>query len=150
MVEGSITFGSPRFPRLESCQQRHGEEDEAVPAVDPLPPAPIFWHREQRGDTHTDPSACTGTPIRACRWSATCADMGRCMEKPHGVITRLSGHQETRLDAARISPVAHQAERRMRSFQQISWGFFQLSGGMAQQGYNSLLHFMKWLKPMSV
>lgn len=27
--------------------------------------------------------------------------------------------------------------------------FFQLSAGIAQQGYNSRLHFMKWLKPVS-
>lgn len=75
MVEGSITFGSPHFPLLESHRQRHGEEDEAVLDVDPLPPAPLFWHREQPRDTHTRLSACTDTPIRAptgghlCVWT---------------------------------------------------------------------------------
>lgn len=53
-----------------------------------------------------------------------CTDVARCMEKLYRVIAHLTGHQQTCSDAARISPVAHQADCRMRSFQQISGGFF--------------------------
>lgn len=83
MVEGSITFGSPRFPLLESHQQLHGEEDEASPVVDPLPPAPAFWHRAQRRDAHTDLSACTDTPLRAPIGGHLCAQTWRDVWKSY-------------------------------------------------------------------
>lgn len=53
-----------------------------------------------------------------------CVDVAQCMEKLYSVTVHLAGHQQTCLDTARISPVAHQAECRMRSFQQISGVFF--------------------------
>lgn len=81
MVEGSIRSGSCHFPLLGSQQQQHSEEDEAVMAVDHLPPSPMFWHQRQHRDMRIDLSACTDTPIHA----PTCADEAGCMEKLYSV-----------------------------------------------------------------
>lgn len=131
-AEGSITSGSPHFLLLESHQWWHGEEH-----MEPLPPAPAFWHRGSAG-RHGHPRL--GTHGRSLTGTDVAGPTGEpCDSTSGGAPTNAPGHGE----------VFSSSERRARSSRQIS-GAFQAAGGIARRGRDSLLHLMKWLKPTSL